>query len=107
MKKAGEREEAEEAFSNVWHINPFSEGDFPDDARYVRLFPGLKGTGAMWADNVDFRHSKWNFTILVRLCPDSSSVATAITGMEKTNWSDRNYLQSGFLRIRQWMFLVP
>ncbi len=69
------------SFSNFWHINkfdwarvngrsynyPFSEGDIPDNARYVKIFLGLKGTGTMWIDNVDFRYSRWNFSTLERL----------------------------------------
>ncbi len=68
------------SFSNFWHIDslgwgrvrgrtynyPLSEGDIPDGTFYVRLFFGLKGTGTMWVDNVDFRYSKWNFTALER-----------------------------------------
>lgn len=71
------------SYSNFWHIEkfgwgrvigrtynyPFSEGDIPDDTRYVKLFFGLKGTGTMWVDNVDFRFSRWNFTTLERLEP--------------------------------------
>ena len=69
------------SFSNFWHIDkfgwarvngrsynyPFSEGDIPDNARYVKIFLGLKGTGTMWIDNVDFRYSRWNFSTLERL----------------------------------------
>jgi hypothetical protein len=69
------------SFSNFWHIDslgwgrvrgrtynyPLSEGDIPDGTAYVRLFFGLKGTGTMWVDNVDFRYSKWNFTALERM----------------------------------------
>jgi len=71
------------SFANWWSVEdfpwgtvrartynyPFSEGDLPDRARYVRLFFGLKGTGTMWLDNVDFRYSKWNFSALERLKP--------------------------------------
>ncbi|MCK4700747.1 MAG: hypothetical protein KAT38_10445, partial [Bacteroidales bacterium] len=71
------------SFSNFWHIDkfdwarvngrsynyPFSEGDIPDNARYVKIFLGLKGTGTMWIDNVDFRYSRWNFSALERLKP--------------------------------------
>jgi hypothetical protein len=48
---------------------PFSEGDIPDAARFVRLFLGLSGTGTLWLDAVDFRYSKWNFTALERMRP--------------------------------------
>ena len=71
------------SFSNYWGIDefpwaevrgrtynyPFSEGDIPDSTRYVRLFFGLKGTGAMWIDDIVYRYSKWNFTALERLKP--------------------------------------
>ncbi len=71
------------SFSNYWRISdfpwgkvrartynyPFSEGDVPDQTRFVRLFFGLKGTGTMWLDNVDYRYSKWNFTALERITP--------------------------------------
>jgi hypothetical protein len=48
---------------------PFSEGDVPDQTRFVRLFFGLRGTGTMWLGNVDYRYSKWNFTALERMRP--------------------------------------
>ena len=71
------------SFSNYWKIEylpwgevrgrsynyPFSEGDIPDRTRYVRLFLGLKGTGTMWIDDIDYRYSKWNFTALERIKP--------------------------------------
>jgi hypothetical protein len=71
------------SFTNFWAIDdfswaevrgrtynyPFSEGDLPERTRYVRLFLGLKGTGAMWIDDIVYRYSKWNFTPLERLKP--------------------------------------
>jgi hypothetical protein len=42
---------------------PFNEGDIPDDARYVKIFFGLKGNGKMWVDMVDFRYSDDNFSL--------------------------------------------
>ena len=68
-------------FSNYWHIDnfgwgrvnartynyPFSEGDIPEGTSYVRIFLGLKGTGTMWVDNIDYRYSKWSFTALERM----------------------------------------
>jgi len=70
-------------FSNFWFIDkfgygrvrgrtynyPFSEGDIPDNAQFVRIFFGLKGTGTMWVDNVNYRFSRWNFTTLERVTP--------------------------------------
>lgn len=41
---------------------PFSEGDMPENCRYIRLFFGLKCSGTIWVDNIDFRLSRWNFT---------------------------------------------
>lgn len=71
------------AFSNYFYIDtfkwarvrgrtwayPFSEGDLPDQCRYVRIFFGLNCPGTMWIDNVDFQLSKWNFTPLERMDP--------------------------------------
>jgi hypothetical protein len=71
------------SFSNYWRIDdfpwgtvrgrsynyPFSEGDIPDATRFVRLFFGLKGTGTLWLDDIDYRYSKWNFTALERFKP--------------------------------------
>jgi len=53
---------------------PFFDGDIPDDARYVKIFIGLRGTGTMWVDKVDFRYTRDNFTLLERVKPyfDSS-----------------------------------
>ncbi|MBN2763190.1 MAG: hypothetical protein JXR41_08885, partial [Bacteroidales bacterium] len=48
------------------HNFPFSEGDIPDDSRYVRLYIGLKGTGTMWIDDIDFHYTNANFTPLER-----------------------------------------
>ena len=70
-------------FANFWSVErfpwgtvrgrtynyPFSEGDLPDGARYVRLFFGLKGNGTLWLDHIDYRYSKWNFTTLERMTP--------------------------------------
>jgi hypothetical protein len=41
-----------------------TEGDVPDEAKFVKIFFGLKGTGTMWIDDVDFRYSRRNFTSL-------------------------------------------
>jgi hypothetical protein len=46
---------------------PFSEGDLPDNCRYIKIFLGLKCSGTMWVDDIDFRLSKWNFTPLERM----------------------------------------
>jgi len=53
---------------------PFLNGDIPDETRYVKIFIGLKGTGTMWVDKVNFNYTKQNFTFLERMNPyfDSS-----------------------------------
>jgi len=43
-----------------------TEGDIPDEAKFVKLYLGLKGTGTMWVDDVDLRYSRRNFTSLER-----------------------------------------
>ncbi len=76
------------SISNFWDIKefgwgeihgktadyPYFDGDLPDNVRYVKIFIGLKGTGTMWVDKVDFRYTNENFTLLERLKPyfDSS-----------------------------------
>ena len=69
------------AFSNFYEIDSLSwqkvigkscdvpcvDGDISDDARYVKIFLGLKGSGTMWVDQVDFRYSKDNFSMLERM----------------------------------------
>lgn len=69
------------SFSNFWSIDslpwseihgrtynyPFSEGDMPDNCKYVRVFIGLKGTGKLWVDNINLHFSRWNFTPRERL----------------------------------------
>lgn len=79
------------SLSNFWQIEkldwsevsgktaqyPFFDGDIPDEARYVKIYIGLKGTGKMWIDNVDFRFTDKNLTMLERMKPyfDSSYLA--------------------------------
>lgn len=69
------------AFSNFFYIDkfgwgkvkartwnyPYSEGEIPDNCKYIKIFAGLKCSGTMWIDNLDFRFSKWNFTPLERM----------------------------------------
>jgi len=50
----------------TWNY-PFSEGDLPEGCRYIKIFLGLKCSGTMWVDNIDFRLSRWNFTPLERM----------------------------------------
>ena len=40
-----------------------------DNSSRSRLFLGLKGTGTMWLDDIDYRYSRWNFTALERFRP--------------------------------------
>ncbi len=67
-------------FSNFWTLDslgwcrvtgrttndPLTEGDIPDEAKYVKLYFGLKGTGTIWIDDVSFRYTRRNFTALER-----------------------------------------
>lgn len=67
-------------FSDFWQIDSFgwtpvkgrttndflTEGDIPDEAKFVKLYLGLTGTGTMWIDDVDFRYTQRNFTSLER-----------------------------------------
>lgn len=46
---------------------PFSVGDLPNNVKYIRIFFGLKGSGTMWIDNVNYHLSRWNFTTLERM----------------------------------------
>ena len=69
------------AFSNFFYIDkfgwgrvkartwnyPYSEGDLPHNCKYVKIFAGLRCSGTMWIDNLDFRLSRWNFTPLERM----------------------------------------
>ena len=75
---------------------PFDEGNIPDDARYVKIFAGLKGTGLMWVDMVDFRYSSENFTFLEKVRPlfDSTLQAseTLIPRPRKTEFYKRTDL---------------
>ncbi len=43
---------------------PFIEGYIPSESRYVKVFAGLKGTGTMWVDRLDFRYTDKNFSFL-------------------------------------------
>ena len=79
------------SFANYWNIDnldwceihgktasfPYFNGDIPDHARYIKIFIGLKGTGTMWIDNIDFRYTDQNFTLLERLTPYFDSSFTA------------------------------
>lgn len=48
------------------HNNLLTAGSIPDNARYVKIFIGLKGTGTIWIDNVEYVYSKINFSPLER-----------------------------------------
>ena len=47
----------------------YEDGDLQDNARFVRIFIGLKGAGTMLVDDVDFRYTRYNFTALERIAP--------------------------------------
>lgn len=63
-------------FSNFWYIDsmpwnhyrarsynyPYSDGDIPDNCRFIKLFIGLQGNGNMWVDHISYKYSKWNFS---------------------------------------------
>ncbi len=69
------------SFSNFWKIDkmPWSriigkssdayliDGDVPGDARYAKIYLGLKGTGTMWVDQIDFRYTRQNFSFIERM----------------------------------------
>jgi hypothetical protein len=57
---------------------PFSEGDIPDNCRYVKIFIGLKGTGKLWIDNINLSYSKWNFTPQERISKYHDSIFPAV-----------------------------
>lgn len=46
---------------------PFPEGDIPTNAHYIKIFIGLKGTGTMWIDSVNFSYSRKNFSVEERM----------------------------------------
>jgi hypothetical protein len=70
-------------FANYWEIDSLGwtrvgglttydflgEGDIPDEAKFVKLYLGLNGTGKMWVDDIDFRYSRRNFTTLEKVLP--------------------------------------
>ncbi len=46
---------------------PFPDGDIPTNAHYVKIYIGLKGTGTMWIDSVDFSYTRKNFSVEERM----------------------------------------
>ncbi len=46
---------------------PFPDGDIPTNAHYVKIFIGLKGTGTMWIDSVNFSYTGKNFSVEERM----------------------------------------
>jgi len=51
------------------HLFPVPDGDIQDDAKYIRIFIGLKGNGTLYIDDVNYHYTRWNFTQLERLEP--------------------------------------
>jgi hypothetical protein len=49
------------------HSFPFPEGDIPSDAHYVRIFIGLKGSGTLWIDSVNFSFTTRNFSVAEKM----------------------------------------
>ncbi len=114
------------SFSNYWRIDdfpwgmvrgrsynyPFSEGDIPDRTRFVRLFFGLKGTGTLWLDDIDYRYSKWNFTALERFKPFFARELTLeekiIPTPKRLQWvSDVVYYDAGIPRSMLPVVVLP
>jgi hypothetical protein len=48
-------------------VFPFPDGDIPTNAHYVKIYIGLKGTGTMWIDSVDFSYTRKNFSVEERM----------------------------------------
>jgi hypothetical protein len=46
---------------------PFPDGDIPTNAHYVKIYIGLKGTGTMWIDSVNFSYTRKNFSVEERM----------------------------------------
>ena len=79
------------SLANFWEIEemPWSEiigqscyeqvieGDVPAETRYIKVFIGLKGTGTLWVDQVDFRYSHRNFSFIERCKPFLDTIRTA------------------------------
>lgn len=55
-----------------------TEGDVPDEAKFAKIFFGLKGTGTLWIDDVDFRYSRSNFTSLEKSEPYFDTTFSAV-----------------------------
>ncbi len=69
------------SFANLWAVDKMewtrvvgkshdftiSSGDIPDEARYVKVFLGLKGTGTMWIDQAELYYTSVNFSPLEQL----------------------------------------
>jgi hypothetical protein len=49
------------------HVFPFADGDVPDETKFVKIFIGLKGTGILWADDINFSYTNQNLTTFERL----------------------------------------
>jgi hypothetical protein len=46
---------------------PFPDGDIPTNAHYIKIYIGLKGTGTMWIDSVNFSYTRKNFSVEERM----------------------------------------
>lgn len=68
-------------WSQVWGRTTndvLTEGDVPDEAKFVKIFFGLKGTGTMWIDDVDFRYTLRNFTSIEKSMRYFDTTFTAV-----------------------------
>lgn len=75
---------------------PFFNNDIPDEARYVKIFAGLKGTGTMWIDDVSFQYSKRNFSYKELIEPMYDSLLLPV---EKLTPTPQNYEQLNTIRF--------
>ena len=75
---------------------PFPEGDIPSEAQYVKIFIGLKGSGTMWIDSVNFAYSDRNFSVAERM---RKYTDTTFTGYEAIVPTPKKYqkMESVFL----------
>ncbi|MFW5699336.1 MAG: glycoside hydrolase family 20 zincin-like fold domain-containing protein [Bacteroidota bacterium] len=48
---------------------PFPDGYIPDNARFVKVFIGLKGSGILWADDINLSYTADNFSLTEKLAP--------------------------------------
>lgn len=72
---------------------PYDEGNIPENTRYVKIFAGLKGSGDMWIDYVNFNYSDKNFTFLEQLRPYFDSAVDLSAYLLPTPHEIDNYIE--------------